>query len=134
MDKVYILFCTAIAIVGISGCAMQGTNISKNGIVTIERKASEKVSIPWADAYQDENDLIITGVVEQRCQSASVLKTHVNIEIVDEKGGTINQSETQDIYVPRWRSGKGIRWVRFKAVLPLVLQEGSKIELIPGQD
>ena len=50
----------------ISGCAIQGTNTSKNGRVTINQIASEKVFIPLADAYPDGNDLLLTGVVERR--------------------------------------------------------------------
>jgi len=43
MIRVYILAYIIATITIISGCATQGTNISKNGRVTINRTASEKI-------------------------------------------------------------------------------------------
>ena len=133
MKRVCFMSYLIVAVTIISGCATQGTNISKNGKVTIDRTASEKVFIPWADAYQDGNDLLLTGVVKRKSFSAGPLKSHVDVTIFSAEGAILQEGYTKAIYVPGHRVGKGISWERFRIRLPAVLPQGAKIKMVVGQ-
>lgn len=121
--------CVAVLAVA-SGCATHGTSLAKTGTVTIDRVAADRVFVPWADAYQDANELVLTGVVKQSCQSVRSLKTHVDITILDDKGQVLHQAMTKNLYVPPKRPGKGIPWVRFELTLPIIVPEKAVIQAV----
>jgi hypothetical protein len=114
----------------VSGCATHGTNLAKTGAVTIDRVAADRFFVPWVDAYQDVNELVLTGVVKQTCQSVSSLKTHVDITILDDKGQVLQQAITKEMHVPPKRPGKGIAWVRFELTLPVIVPEKAVIQVV----
>ena len=129
MKNLRILIFVVFAGICVSGCAIKGTNISKKGTVKIERIASERVRIPWADAYQDGNNLTITGVVEQRYQSTDSFKVYVEVAIRDANDQLLKEARTVDVYVPRKSSGKGINWTDFKLTIQMVVPKGVTIKL-----
>jgi hypothetical protein len=127
--KNILIFVFITMTIAVSGCATRGINISKNGTVTIEREASKKVFIPWADVYQDGNNLTIAGVVEQRYHSADSFKAYIDVTIWDDNGQPLKEARTVDIYVPRKSSGKGINWTDFNLTVPMVVPKGVIIKL-----
>jgi hypothetical protein len=124
MIKVNISFCLATITIFFTGCTMHGTNISKSGKVTIERISSEKVFIPWADVYQDGNNLLVTGVVERRYPSTGIFTTHIDIKVIDSTGQIVNERRTKDIYVP-----SGL-WTRFNLNFCIIPPENAIIKAI----
>ena len=130
MNKTFLLMYITAVITVISGCTTQRTNISKNGRVTINRIPSEKVFIPWADAYQDGNDLLLTGVVERRRLSTGLLKAHIDVTIFSAEGMILQEGHTKAIYVPGRRIGKGINWERFRIRFSGIPPEGAKIKMV----
>ena len=129
MRNIFIFVCI-IMVSTVFGCATRGVNISKKGTVTIERIASEKVFIPWADAYQDGNNLTITGAVEQKYESADSFKVYIDVAIRDANDQLLKEVRTVDIYVPRKLTGKGINWTHFGVTSPIVVSKGMKIRLV----
>ena len=131
MNNIYVSVCMVI-VSTLSGCAINGTNISQNGTVTIERIDSETLFMPWADAYEEGNNLMIRGVIEQRYQSSNSLKAHVDVTIIDSNGQLLKETKTANVYVPRNLPGKGIKWVRFNLTVPMMVSKGTTIKLHPG--
>lgn len=93
MNYIYVLVCMVI-VSTLSVCAINGTNISQNWTVTIERIDSKKLFIPWADTYEDGNNLTIRGVIEQRYHFATSLKAHVDVTIIDSNGQLLKEAKT----------------------------------------
>ena len=129
INRVSILYTIAVIISGISGCAVRGINISENKEIPIESTSSSGVLIPWANAQQDGENLVITGVVEQRCACTGSQKTRILVEVTNAKGEIIKQTETREINIPRRRSGISPKRSRFTVLLPVTLREGTKIKL-----
>lgn len=130
MNKIFLPAYIIATITIIYGCATQRVNLSENGRVVIERIPSEKVFIPWADAYQDGNDLLLTGVVERRRLSIGPLKSHIDVTIFSAEGTILQEGHTKAIYVPGRRIGKGINWERFRILFSGIPPEGAKIKMV----
>ncbi|MCJ7778861.1 MAG: hypothetical protein MUP16_11180 [Sedimentisphaerales bacterium] len=129
IKKCFIPF-LALVIFTIYGCATTRINLSKSDTVKLEKTASEKVFIPWADAYKDGNDLLVTGVVERRYLSTGLLKAHIDVTILSVEGTILQEGHTKAIYVPGRRVGKGINWERFRIRFPGIPPEGAKIKMV----
>jgi len=115
-NSLFIAFAVALsaAIAPISGCSSNRNSLIGQGIVSVETKPSKNVRILWTDVYRDGEDIIVYGAV-QRCSHTSYpLKTHVDVTILTPDGTIVQEVRTQDIYVPKHISGKGINWERFE--------------------
>jgi hypothetical protein len=129
MNNIYTLICMII-VIALSGCSINGTDISKDGTVTIERINSERISIPWADAYQNDNNLTISGILKQRYLSANSLKVYVDVAIRDNNGRLLKEARTADVYVPRKSPCKCNHLTRFGLTVPVVASKGMRICLM----
>ena len=128
--KNVLIFVCIIMVSTVFGCATRGINISKNGTVTIQRVASEKVFVPWADAYQDGNDLVINGAVQQQyCEAPNFLKVYINVTITNTRGQLLKQARTEDMDVSSNRPCRAINWTHFKLTVPMVVPKGVIIKL-----
>ena len=126
--KICTLMC--VFVITFAGCATKGINLSKNGSVEIERIASENIFIPWADAYQDSNDLMISGVVERRYQTAGDIKTYIEVQIVDASGQLLKQARTADIHVPPKVPHRALKWEHFDLTIPMIAPNETIIRLV----
>jgi hypothetical protein len=114
----------------VSGCAVSGENISKKGLVTVERVSSQKVDILWADVYRTDESLIIRGVVRRREYSNQPLLVHVDATVLSGDGEILGEAMGRDVWVPRGRVGKGFNYDDFEIRLPMAPPEGGTVKLI----
>ena len=117
-----------------SGCAVSGENLSKKGVVKVERVPSERVAIPWADVYRSDEGLIVRGVVRRRDYSSQPLLIHVDATVLSGDGEVLTEATGRDLWVPRRRVGRGFNHVDFEIRLPATAPEGSTVKLVchPG--
>jgi len=114
----------------LSGCAVPGENISKKGVVTVQRVPSAKVDILWADVYQIEDSLIVRGVVRRRNYSSQSLKVHVDVAVLSGDGNVLREAVGPDVWVPRRLAGKGFNYDQFEVRLPVAPPEGGTVKLV----
>lgn len=128
MKKIYMAL-SVVTIFTFSGCAINGTNVSQNGTVTIELQDSELLHILWADAYVIGDNLEIRGVIEQHHHSVDYLRGQVFATIMDADGKELQQASSSVVNVPKDRVGKGTSWARFTITIPITVSKGMIIKL-----
>lgn len=114
----------------LSGCSVPGENLSKKGLVTVERVSSQKVDILWADVYRIDEGLRVRGVVRQRSYSSQPLLIHVDAAVLSSGGEALKEATGRDVWVPRRRVGKGFNYGDFEIRLPIAPPEGSTVKLV----
>jgi len=119
-----------ILITVISGCVTNRIDLVDNGTVSVETIPSKKVNFLWIDIYQDGEDCIVYGTIQQHGYSSSPLTTHVDITTFSPEGSILQVRRTRDIHVPRRRPGKGVDWARFQERYSDIPPIGSKIQLV----
>lgn len=138
MNKKFLIFVIGIALgvlmAFIPGCATNRIDLVDKGLVSVETVPSKRVNILWTDVYQDGNDMVVYGVVQRRSYTSYPLKTHVDIAVLSPEGTVLQETRTQDIYVPRRIPGKGINWKRFEVRFPSIPAEGSKVSIVTHSD
>ena len=102
-------------------------NLVENGTVTIEYMPSENIYISNAVAYQDGNEILITGVVKRHANSSSTVDGHVHVFVLDPSGIILTQGATH--YIPRIVRRKGSRESRFTIRFPIVSPKGTTIRV-----
>jgi hypothetical protein len=133
MKKMYVGFLTlawGIQLSALSGCAVASENISKKGLVTVERVASQKVAIPWANVYRTDQSLIVHGVVRRRSYSNQPLQVHVDATVLSSDGEVLQEAVSRDVWVPRRSPGKGSGSHAFEIRLPVARAEGGTVRLV----
>ncbi len=133
MKRVYVGLWTlawGIQLSALSGCAVPGENISKKGLVTVERVPSQKVDILRADVYRTDEGLTVRGVVRRRAYSSQPLLVHVDAIVVSGDGEILQEATGRDVWVPRRLAGKGFNYNDFEIRLPLVPPEGGTVKLV----
>jgi hypothetical protein len=113
----------------LSGCSANRISLADQGLVSVEKQASEKVKILWTDVYGRDGQTWVYGVLKQRTLNPGAIKSHVDINVSALDGSVYYETVSEDIYIPRNRVGKGINWERFKVQLPVELSDGSKISI-----
>jgi hypothetical protein len=113
-----------------SGCAVPGENISKKGVVTVQRVPSTKVDILWADVYKIEESLVVRGVVRRRNYSSQPLQVHVDVAVLSADSKILTEAIGRDVWVPRRLAGKGFNYDQFEVRLPVAPPEGGTVKLV----
>ena len=114
----------------ISGCAANQVSLVDEGLVSVEKQNSEKVKIIGTDVYQKDGQTWAYGFLKQQGYHPSSVKTHVDIQILSKDGSVQYETVSEDVYVPRNRTGKGPNWKRFNVKLAWEISEGVKIKMI----
>ena len=128
MSLLTVVWGTQVA--GLSGCAVPGENISKKGVLTVQRVPSTKVDILWADVYKIEDSLVVRGVVRRRNYSSQPLQVHVDVAVLSAAGKTLEEAIGRDVWVPRRLPGKGFNYDPFEVRLAVVPPEGGTVKLV----
>jgi hypothetical protein len=126
--------CLGIVVTTVPGCVTNRVSLVDQGIVSVDTVPSEKVSILWADVYEDGEDVVVYGTLRRRGYTGYPMKTHVDVTISSPDGTVLEEARTPDIDVPRYILGKhtrsrGIRGKRFEVRFREVPQ-GSKINMV----
>jgi hypothetical protein len=119
-----------LQLVALSGCAVPGENISKKGLVTVERVSSPKVDILRADVYRTDETLIIRGVVRRREYSGQPLLVHVDATVLSGAGEILQEATGRDVWAPRRLAGKGFNYGDFEIRLSPPVPEGGTVKLV----
>lgn len=127
--KVLSVIVINVLVAVISGCVANQYSLADKGLVSVEKKDSEKVEILWTDVYQKDGQTWAYGALKQRGYHTYAVQTHVDIQILSENGSVQYETFSDDIYVPRHRTGKGPDIARFKAKLNGDIPKGSKVTM-----
>ena len=119
-----------LLVILLAGCQSQRTNLTKQGLYSVDKTASKTVVILWADIYEQEGQVTINGVMRRRHYLSPFLKTHIDVQVLSSDGRTVYEIQTPDIYVPRRRVGKGIDFKRFSVELPQRPPQGATVRLV----
>ena len=125
MAMTWILIATLI----LAGCSANRVSLADKGLVSVEKQDSEKVKILWTDVYEQDGQTWIYGVLKQRGNNPSAIKTHVDIQVLNTDGSTQYETKTDNIFMPRNRVGKGADWKRFRVQLPDELPKYFQISM-----
>ena len=114
----------------ISGCAGNRVDLVDSGFLTLEEHATGKVYIAWSDAYENEDGIVITGVLRRRDHVGSPIKAHVDVTVLSPDDRVVDTARSQDIYVSRRITGRGQSLKRFSVHLPNVPPRGSTVRMV----
>lgn len=124
---------TALAIsvlaMTVSGCAANRVDLVDSGVVTIEKQASGKVYIAWANAYEDEDGFVVTGVLRRHDTVGQPIRTTVDVEVVSPAGAVIDKGRSSDVYVSRRVIGRGGCFKRFKVHFQTIPPANSMVRV-----
>ena len=114
----------------VSGCAANRVDLVDAGVVTIEKQAAGKVYVAWSRAHECEDGFIITGVLRRSDRVGSPIKAHVDVTILSPDGHVIDTARSNEVYVPRRRTGRGQSMQRFRVQLPDIPPRGSTVRMV----
>ena len=113
------------------GCAANKENLAKSGHVTLQKQATGKVEIAWCKACQEDNGLVITGVVRRYDTVGAPIQVRVGVAVVSPDGKTLDEACSSIISVPRRKVGRlNQSWKRFAVRLPKLPPRGSSVNVI----
>lgn len=118
--------------VTISGCAASRVDLVDSGVVTIEKQASGKVYVAWANAYEDEDGFVVTGVLRRHDTVGQPIRMIVDVEVISQAGAVIDKGRSPDVYVSRRVIGRGGCFKRFRVNFPTIPPADSTISLAVG--
>lgn len=87
--RVAIIFLTGIFV--LYGCTAGRVNLISSGVVSIERMPAKDVYISSAYVFQEEDQIIIYGEVNNRSPFGVIIRGHVDITILDADKKIIKQ-------------------------------------------
>ncbi len=120
----------AVLLSALPGCTVPGENISRKGVVTVQRVPSAKVDILWANVYQVEDAMVVRGVVRRRERSSYPLLVHIDAAVWSRDGEILKEEMGQDVRVPRRLAGKGLNYNDFEICLPITPPTGGTVKLV----
>lgn len=115
-----------IALLFASGCAATRTNLVENGAVSLELAPGERIFVDRAYAFEQNNELIVSGRVKRR-RSEGIGGGDVKIVVISPTGAVL--SATVAPYYPRIIPREGARESTFIARIPVVPPRGSTIHV-----
>lgn len=113
----------------ISGCAAARTDLVDTGVLTLEKQRGGKVYIAWSSAYEQDDGLVISGVLRRHDHVGNAIKTHVDVTILSPDGRVIDTARSNEVYVPRRITGRGQSLKRFRVHLPNLPPRGSLVRM-----
>jgi len=129
--NIAVLSLVLLAVFASSCIAANHINLLKNGTVTIETQRTGKAYIASSSAYQENGDLVITGVLRRRDHVGGPIKTHVDVAIASAAGNVTRQASSSDVKVSRRIVGRGYQsYKRFTVRISDVPAKGSVIRLV----
>ena len=112
------------------GVEVHGANEDGRLVVTIEKQAAGKVYVAWSSAHECEDGFLVTGVLRRSDRVGSPIKAHVDITILSPDGHIIDTARSNEVYVPRRRTGRGQSMQRFRVQLPDIPPRGSSVRMV----
>ena len=114
----------------VPGCGTNRADLVDSGVVTIEKQAAGKVYVAWSSARECEDGFLITGVLRRSDRVGSPIKAHVDVTILSPDGHVIGTARSNEVYVPRRRTGRGQSMQRFRVQLPDIPPRGSSVRMV----
>ncbi|OHB60787.1 MAG: hypothetical protein A2Y12_16080 [Planctomycetes bacterium GWF2_42_9] len=118
-----------IVALSILAVIFSGCNANKIEGIAIDTHDSEKLDILWADVYQQNGEIWAYGALKQNGNYSAVIKTHVDIQVLSENGSIQYETFSNDLYVPKHRTGKGPGCVQFRVKLAADIPTGAKVNI-----
>lgn len=115
-----------VALLFASGCAATRTNLVENGAVSLELASGERIIVDRAYAFEQNNELIVSGRVKRR-HSEGLGGGDVEIVVISPAGAVIGGTIVP--YYPRIIPREGARESTFIARIPEVPPRGSTIQV-----
>lgn len=129
--NITVLMSVLLVLVSSSCMAENRTDLVKNEAVTIERQRTGKAYIASSSAYEENGELVITGVLRRRDHVGGAIKTHVDVAVVSASGSVTSEASSSDVKVSRRIVGRGYQsYERFTIRIPSVPAKGSVIRLV----
>ena len=113
-----------------AGCVANREDLVESGHVTLQKYRTGKVYIAWCDAYEDGNELLITGVLRRHDTVGLPIKAQVNVTVISPDGKVINEGRSSGIYVPRRMVGRYQSFKRFNVRFSDVPPRRSSIRVV----
>jgi hypothetical protein len=113
------------------GCSTNRENLVKSGHVTLQKQATGKVEIAWCKACEEDNGIVITGVVRRYDTVGAPIQVRVGVAVISPDGKTLDEACSSVISVPRRRVGRlNQSWKRFTVRLPELPPQGSSVSVV----
>jgi len=113
------------------GCGANRENMVKSGRITLQKQATGKVDIAWCDAYEDDDGLLVTGVLRRRDTVGTAIKARVDAAVISPDGKKLDEGSSSIISVPRRKTGRLYQSLkRFTVRLSKVPPRGSLVRLV----
>lgn len=125
MRAMTVLLVVAIMVLG--GCASVGRDLTESGEVSVERSPSKLVSIQAVTVRQDEEQLVVSGVVRRASLTSVPLWGHVNVTAFDAAGQNVGYAVVG--YSPSSLPQKGPRSSHFTARIPVQAIQGTVVRI-----
>ncbi len=127
LTKVFfpVAFC-GVALLFASGCVATRIDLVENGAVSLELAPGEKIFVDRAYAFEQNDELIVSGWVKRR-YSEGIGGGNVKVVVISPAGAVIG--ETVAPYYPRIIPRVGDRESLFIARIPEVPPRGSTIRV-----
>jgi hypothetical protein len=119
----------SVMLSGIVGCRAPHKSLVDSGIVGLEKQGHGKIHVVWSDVYEDDDGLVVAGVIRRYDRVGLPIKTHVNVAILSPGGIILNEGQSRDMYVPRNITGKGQSPQRFAVHFAKTPPQGSLIRV-----
>jgi len=113
-----------------AGCVANREDLVKSGHVTLQKHRTGKVYIAWCNAYEDGNELLMTGVLRRHDTVGLPIKAQVDVAVISPDGKVIDEGRSSGIYVPRRMVGRCQSFKRFNVRFSDVPPQGSSIRVV----
>ena len=115
---------TVLALAAASGCATVGRDLSRDGVVTVERVSSRHATVSQVHVDQSATGMMVYGELRKRAAAPWTLPGHVEVQILGPHGNMLRQFDTT-----YHRKDKRSRRVWFRVEVPAVPPPGSTVRV-----
>ena len=105
------------------------------GLIKLEQAKNSKVYIAWSSAFEEDDGLVITGILRRSDHVGIPVRVHVDVYVLSPEGTILNEVRSSDVYVSRRVAGRScMSSERFEVYLPNIPTEDSLVRVVSHSD
>jgi hypothetical protein len=124
--------CLPVLVVWLSGCAGGPYRLVDRGRIDLENRASGNVFVAWSDVHEEQDGLLVTGVLKRRDTVGRPIKARVEVEVVSTTGSILDTAQSDAIYVPHRKVNRIPGFQRFRVRLSSRPPAGACVRVTAG--
>lgn len=118
---------TGLLIASLVGCGGARVNLVQTGALSAGMLPTPKVYVSSLNAYQQGDELVVSGTVKPRFDQSTNVDGHVDVAIFDAGRNVLHRASASYHPVNLFRSGRGHRPSAFSVGFPSTSNDGSKV-------